>query len=358
MRILLLVKRFNYGGAENHVCDLANSLSGAGHDVWIMSGKGNQSARLDSKVIFIPFRFFDFLMPIHCISVAGFIRKHAIEVVHGHQRLPIRIACVAGRMAGVPAIATVHGRTRYDLRRKSTRKKLQGIIYVSSYTLLTSGKYKELSGKTFFIPNGISFFKSPSITAGNRIYYVCRMDQQHTSVISMLMQQVLPRLIGRYPDISLGIIGDGHKVESLRKEATKINASYNKEVVAMIGYQPEVSRNMPDAALVMGVGRVAMESLACGIPVLSLNRLHLGPLIGSANYEEMSRNNFVAIHTPPPLPEKLVGAIEGFMANRSFWEKEIRNIQSRMEDEFALQKVMARTLAVYSSAIKQESSRR
>lgn len=30
MRILLMVKRFQFGGAENHVCELANALVAGG----------------------------------------------------------------------------------------------------------------------------------------------------------------------------------------------------------------------------------------------------------------------------------------------------------------------------------------
>jgi len=120
----------------------------------------------------------------------------------------------------------------------------------------------------------------------------------------------------------------------------------------MMGYRPESMNNLPDASLVLGVGRVAMESLACGTPVLSLNHAHLGPLVGVSAYDELSRNNFVALQAPPPVPDELVRVIGEFCLNRSLWNREVRMVQSRLEDEFAMQKVMDRTVAVYSSAIR------
>ena len=39
MRILHLVRIFGFGGAENHVRDLANVIDEMGHEVFIMAGK-------------------------------------------------------------------------------------------------------------------------------------------------------------------------------------------------------------------------------------------------------------------------------------------------------------------------------
>lgn len=43
MRILLVLKRFDFGGAENHVCDLANTLCELKHEVFLVTAKGRQT---------------------------------------------------------------------------------------------------------------------------------------------------------------------------------------------------------------------------------------------------------------------------------------------------------------------------
>jgi len=50
MRILYLVHSFNYGGAENHVLDLANSMTVMGNEVYILTRKGRLAERLIDEV--------------------------------------------------------------------------------------------------------------------------------------------------------------------------------------------------------------------------------------------------------------------------------------------------------------------
>jgi hypothetical protein len=41
MRVLYLIKSFDFGGAENHVLDLANSMTEIGNDVYLITRKGS-----------------------------------------------------------------------------------------------------------------------------------------------------------------------------------------------------------------------------------------------------------------------------------------------------------------------------
>ncbi|MBC7124472.1 MAG: hypothetical protein H5T24_02495, partial [Bacteroidales bacterium] len=53
MRILQLVTRFDFGGAENHVRELCNELAACNHQVILLSRKGRQNELLDKRVLFI-----------------------------------------------------------------------------------------------------------------------------------------------------------------------------------------------------------------------------------------------------------------------------------------------------------------
>ncbi|MDD4639183.1 MAG: glycosyltransferase, partial [Bacteroidales bacterium] len=116
MRILLLVKNFDYGGAENHVRDLANELVRSGHQVWLMSGKGRQSGKLDKRVTQLDGRFYEWNFILLLIKLFLLVRRESIEVIHAHQRLPILMAALTGNLCNVPTVATVHGDSRHDLR--------------------------------------------------------------------------------------------------------------------------------------------------------------------------------------------------------------------------------------------------
>ena len=52
LNILLITKNFTMGGAEVHVCELANELTSRGHNVYLVANQGLQSQFLSSKVKF------------------------------------------------------------------------------------------------------------------------------------------------------------------------------------------------------------------------------------------------------------------------------------------------------------------
>ena len=75
MRILHLVRIFGFGGAENHVRDLANVLDEMGHEVFIMAGSGKQNNLLNKGVKFINIRMNDFLAPFQILFVARYVKE-------------------------------------------------------------------------------------------------------------------------------------------------------------------------------------------------------------------------------------------------------------------------------------------
>jgi hypothetical protein len=53
MRILQLVNRFDFGGAENHVKELCNELAAMDHKVVLATRNGRQRTLLDNRVKFV-----------------------------------------------------------------------------------------------------------------------------------------------------------------------------------------------------------------------------------------------------------------------------------------------------------------
>ena len=59
----------------------------------------------------------------------------------------------------------------------------------------------------------------------------------------------------------------------------------------------EIDEFFPE--LVLGVGRVAIEALARGANVISVNSKRMGHIVAPPNYNEYAINNFVHIHGMP-----------------------------------------------------------
>ena len=135
MRILYLIRDFNFGGAENHVSDLANSMQSAGHEIFILSRGGNQEGRLTGPVHFSVMKMSGWLMPFQLLILTRFLKRNKIEIIHAHKRYGILIGSIAGKLCGIPVVATIHGRPRHDLRSVFARKLTDRFIFVSKRTM-------------------------------------------------------------------------------------------------------------------------------------------------------------------------------------------------------------------------------
>jgi len=326
MRILLLIKSFDFGGAENHVLDLANSLDESDNDVFVAGGKGFQVGRLNPGVSFIPKRISDFMFPFQVIGICFLISKQKIDVIHAHKRLAILIASISGRIMNIPVIATVHGRPRHDLRSILSRRFTDKIIFVSKRTLDANKEIRSISGKTIFIPNGVSSFENEIERDYYSVSYVSRIDKRHSSVISLLIREVLPDILRDFPQVTLNIIGDGKYLSHLKREAEYLNKLNKREVCKIFGYLPEVKHVIRKSGVVLGVGRAAIEALSCSVPVIPLNQKFMGRFVTEQNFYLYQLNNFVAITHDPPDPKLLAELLKSYLINPEHYQEEARNL--------------------------------
>ena len=353
MRILLLIKRFNFGGSENHVCDLANSLAEIGHEVWLLSRHGRQVQRLSPLVRFREIYLSDVRLLIHLVHLRKFILQNDIQLIHAHQRLAIKIAGIVGRLVSIPVIATVHGQTRHDLGGPMIRKKLNRVIFVSNQVLRRGARFKELRGKSVYIPNSIAEKSCSGDLFSKELVYISRIDKRHSSLLLMLIEQVMPALQALFPNASLRIIGDGRMGEKVRQAADGYNAKYGAPSIKWVGFQSEPNRCIYGAALVMGVGRVATQALAQAIPVLSLNYRHQGPFISMQNYQDIKQRNFVCTSGGPPTPQSLTNALVGFLQHPHPWQDEVSKLRTLVLKDHGCRVILDQTEWVYREALKE-----
>jgi glycosyltransferase involved in cell wall biosynthesis len=352
MRVLHLIKNFDFGGAENHVRELANSLDDLGHCVFVAAGKGRQVNRLNKGVRFISLRLMDTLMPFQVIIICYISLRNKIQVIHAHQRLPILMACIVGKITGIPVIVTVHGRTRYDLRSWISRRYSGKIIFVSRYVLEVSAKYKSIKYKSIIIPNGVSISNDLSEKCRYSISYIGRIDKKHSSVILMMIRKVMYPLISKFPMLTFNIIGEGDYLSDIREEAMRLNSELRREACVVSGFVPEVKETIQRSELVMGVGRVALEAMACGVPVLSINQKRMGTLISTDNYSFYKNNNFVAVGTHAPDEMSLINLINNFFTDLRFWQKESLILQGFVNEDFNTLKISAAIGLIYDETSK------
>ena len=347
MRILHLIKSFGFGGAENHVRDLANVQAETGHEVFIAS-KGRQNDLLGESVRFSEMKMSDLCAPVQVFIVSRFIKKNGIDIVHAHQRLPIFIGTLSSKIAGIPVVATVHGKTQYDIRSPFVRRLINKFIFVRQSTYDESGKYRIPAGKAVIIQNGVRIAEPSGDRDYHSLCYISRIDRRHAEVISAIMNKTLTGFLKQYPGITFNIVGEGEGLSGLRPEAEAINNTIGQGIVRIHGYLPDVTQIIKKSGMVFGVGRVAIESLACRVPVLSVNQKYFGGLLSRENYDFFRKNNFVGYGLEAPDEFKIRSELEKYFFNIDYWQKEAVYLQKKIDEDFNIYRIISSVTGVYS----------
>ena len=355
MKVLLLIKRFQYGGAENHVCELANALAELGHSVWLLSGNGAQRCRLHAKVKYQTIHFSDLKIPLHLIRLLRLIKAEKIEVIHAHQRLPVLLGTLAARWMKIPVVATIHGSALTDLRSNYVRKNIDKVIAIRQSSVDCLEKHMATAHKIELIYNGIL----PPVACLDRyvdpesfsVYYISRLDKRHAGLLTFILTEVWPEVVRKYPRSHLHIVGEGVGMKAIRESLEKYRCRNLQSSVHMEGYSREVAEYYPDADLVLGVGRVAIESLVHGVPVLSVKHNHLGPIITQANLRRMQFANFVDLDAPPPDKERLLYKLFDFLEHRKSYENEAKFLQGTVCQEYNIIVITKKVARVYEEVI-------
>ena len=100
----------------------------------------------------------------------------------------------------------------------------------------------------------------------------------------------------------------------------------------------DVSDIIKKSGLVLGVGRVAIETLACGVPVLSVNQKYFGGLVSGENYSFFRQNNFVAYGLESPDENKLSAELKDYFSNIQHWQDEAAILQKQIDEDFNILK--------------------
>lgn len=354
MRILLIIKNFDFGGAENHVRELANSLTDTGEDVHVIGAKGRQVSQLNKNVHYVPMRMRSALLTVQFIYLIIYVIKHKIQIIHAHQRLPVFLSCLAGKITGIPVIATVHGRTRFDLRTSISRKYPARIIFVSRHVLEVSAKYDEIKSKSVIIPNWVALPRKESGKIPYSITYVSRIDSKHSALIMMIISEILYDLAKIYPEITFRIIGEGDYLEQIKREAILLNRKLNREVCIICGFILNVYGKLQESELIIGVGRVAIEGMASGVPVLSMNRQRMGSVISLDNYPGYKTRNFVSTGSNTPDKAGLMNLLISFFSNLENHKKEADKLRELVIRDYNPAAITEDIMEIYRSAIKQK----
>ncbi len=369
-KILFVITKGNFGGAQRYVYDLAVNLPQDKYEAVVACGKGNtlktlleeknirvielQSSQRDINILKDVKTFFE---------IEKIIKQEKPQVLHVNSSKIGGLGALAGRISRVPKIIfTTHGWAFNENRgilEKILILFLHWLTVVFSHTTIAvSEKTKRdiswlpfIKNKIRVIHNGIGPFKS--LTKQEARYFFVPKESKKVIVFSLseLHQNkgidvalqgiaLLPK--EKREEIIYCIAGDGEERENLQNMANKLGISGMVKFLGLVENAkqflagtdiflfPSRNENLPFAIL---------EAGAQGLPIISTS-------VGGIPEVIKDMNSGILIH--PRNPKEIAEAIM-YMLDHKKKQKEFgREIKKTVSSFFSLEKMLRETMAVYS----------
>jgi len=278
------------GGVQSHVLQLAEVMRGRGHQVSVLAPVSPHTSLPDyvvsaGKAVPIPYngsvarlRF----GPATHRKVKKWLLEGDFDVLHLHEPNAPSLSMLALNIAEGPIVATFHTSTTKSLTLtvfqgilRPMHEKIVGRIAVSD--LARRWQVEALGTDAVEIPNGVDvdfFASAPPLDGyprpGKTVLFLGRYDEPRKGMSVLL--DALPRVVERYPDLQLLIVGRGDEDE-LRDQAGEL-----EDHIRFLGQVDDAGKASAMRSVDVycapntggeSFGIVLVEAMAAGTPVVA-----------------------------------------------------------------------------------------
>lgn len=296
--------------------------------------------------------------PLTAVQLARRARHESITLFHAHDVKTNVLALLAGQLAQIPVVTTVHGyisidrkSSLYTIADRALLRSMDSVVAVSAAMQDRFQRTGLPSAKVRLIRNCID---SSSYRFNYRSKVLRGLDQigsddiiiGHVGRLSPEKGQrrllaAFPRILQRVPAALLVFAGDGPDLEPLRVAAA---APENRGRVRFLGYRSDVRDVFADLDLLVlssdteGMPNVVLEAMALGVPVVAT-------AVGGT--PELVRDGVTGILVPAADTAALAeGILRALQDRRSAMERAI-GARSMVEQDFDMANLIRQTHEMY-----------
>lgn len=358
--ILLGTMALDLGGAETHVVTLARELKNRGRNVTVVSRGGTLERDLHESGIQHICLPLDSRAPWRLLEaerkVSEIIIEHGIRLCHAHGRIPAwvldrAINRVRRKGRRVPLVTTYHGLYNASLPFRIVTKVGDMMIAVSDEVKeYMIHKFGINPSRVTVIPNGVDTerFRPMYSDAGESIndrslslrrllaqvpskpperaciqeeLYALEENARFDPVVlhisrltgkfaetALALSSSAETLLQWYPDLLIVLVGDGDRSSQVAKRVSNVNERAGRNAVVYVGPRNDVERLLSLADLVVGVGRVALEGMSCGKPVLIAGESGIAGPVLETTWRKLAEHNFTARSGGRPLEAEVLAS--------------------------------------------------
>lgn len=330
MNILHVLSQFEVTGAEAYAAALVERQASRGHRVFVVS-----------DTLTLPFHATCLKVPIGQRSytqrlanirwLIRFLREHDIHIVHAHSRAASWVCFFAAWLTRTPFISTVHGRQHIHPSSKAFNIYGRHILAVcqsiKDHLVTDLGIPEKL---ITVVPNGFSpglWKEQPLKGTKKKTYgvsekttvwaFIGRLTGPKGDVARFLLHHIIPPL-QRLKRFSFFIIGGTKIPADIPQLVDDVNSRGQQSDVLLLGYQKNIRDFLSAANLVFGSGRVAIEALLLGKPVVAFGESQYIGLVKEENLDLAIHTNFGDAGKPTRAqPSIVIGELQSILKQPS-----------------------------------------
>jgi peptidoglycan/xylan/chitin deacetylase (PgdA/CDA1 family)/glycosyltransferase involved in cell wall biosynthesis len=297
MKILHVLSQTELTGAEVYATSLAEAQRKAGHEVIVISDKLHVPT--SAQVLYQPISKRSWYQRRKNVSyIKKVVREYGIDVVHAHSRASSWVSFWATYGTDTAYVSTVHGRQHLHASLKYYDVYGDRVIAicqnVRDHLMDEVGINPE---KLSVVPNGFDFTKAKSNEAPMKreIFLVGRTSGPKGERARYLIQNVFPRLMEKYSDLTISIAGGplSNFDEKTILALNELKLKHGERICAREYIAREfVLQLMESSSLVICSGRLAIRALSLGKAVLAVGEAKGEGLIGPHNIKQAQASNF------------------------------------------------------------------
>lgn len=360
-RILHVLSSNFFAGSTAYAICLSEKQASDGNEVYFATDRNCVSDMI--SYVYLPVSNRSWISRFrNVLFLKKFIKNHHIDVVHAHSRAASWICYYSLRRTQVALVSTIHG--RQAIHSTSRKSNIFGERIIGICPNLITHLKDELmldSKKLEFIPNGFNmdFFQHYHRTRQDDTIlfsFIGRFNGPKGDKIVRLMLEVFPALLEEYPNLIIKLYGgEWDSLSLIGKGAyNELKIVYGARIEQM-GFVNNIHQVFVDSELVIGAGRVALESLMFGVPVLAIGEACSHGIISSSNIKEAILTNFGDILSVDTNFEvdthSILEELRNFLKN----QKEYKVNLSHYLEMYDIQNVYTRIMKIYRSVLMRKA---
>ena len=356
MNILMALSQREITGAEVYAATLTEQLMKRGHKVVIVS----DTLTVKSDALFIPLAFNERSLAdrfSHVRTLCRIIKEHDIQVVHAHSRASAWSCAIACKLCRIPLITTTHGRQPVHLSRKINKSfGVKSICVCENIRTQICNDLGYAQKNTILLRNPVdatAFNFTPKSTSeheGDNALKSNNQDDKHEILVALV-----GRLSGPKGDVAYEVLSklSEHKHIQVQIIGSKFiperfNKFENLENVHFLGYRTDVPELMKKADVIIGAGRVGIEAMLTGRPLIAVGEAIYEGLVTKANIGAVLSSNFGDINSINETHLDFSKLKDDVEAAVKLTSDELADLKDIIKHEFDMERIVNTVEQLYS----------